>query len=202
MDDKSGVARILVVDDEVMLARHLAEVAASLGCRADFVSGGERALEMISVERYDLVVTDINMDDMDGLALMERLSETGNPPGVVVITGFANMGVAIACLKKGALDFLVKPFEEEEFRESLTKALARGRAGGLGEPDWDEVERHYGLTRRQRDILTAFYRTGKRNVDLANDLFLSPHTVKSHLRAALEKLGADNRAQLIRILRS
>lgn len=201
MDGRARGAKILVVDDEVMLARYLAGVAESLGCEAAYAAGGTAALEAVNGEPYDLIVTDINMEDMDGLTLMERLSEFKPAPGVVVITGFANVGVAIACLKKGALDFLVKPFGDEEFKESLTKALARGRAGGFGEPDWEEVESRYGLSRRQREILTVFYRTGKSNVDLAEDLFLSPHTVKSHLRAALEKLGAQNRAQLISILR-
>ncbi len=201
MTDVGHKGRILVVDDELMLARVLAGYAERLGCEADSASDGSMALLMASQKHYDVVVTDLNMPNLNGHELMAALGRLPGAPRVIVITGHATLDAAIECLRRGASDFLVKPFETEEFLESLSKALARGISSEFKEPDWESVEEKYSLTRRQMEILTAFYRTGKSNQDLADELFLSPHTVKSHLRAAFDKLGVDNRAQLIRVLR-
>ncbi|MBE0616986.1 MAG: helix-turn-helix transcriptional regulator, partial [Proteobacteria bacterium] len=94
-----------------------------------------------------------------------------------------------------------KPFEVEAFLGSVEKARQRVAPMEPGGPEWRQVAQRYRLTRRQAEVLRAFYETGKTNRDLAEDLSLSPHTVKSHLKAAFLKVGVTSRAQLLQRLR-
>jgi FixJ family two-component response regulator len=138
---------------------------------------------------------------MGGSELLGRIEQARLPVRVIVITGYATLEAAVDCLRKGAVDFLVKPFDMEAFKASVSKALARSALGGpRGEPDWGAVALHYGLTKRQAEVLRAFYTTGKSNRELSKELCLSHHTVKSHLKAAFAKLAVASRAQLLRKL--
>lgn len=192
--------RILVVDDETMVAQMLARHAIGEGYDAECAANGEDAWAKLGADHYDVVVTDLKMPEVDGPELMVRIGGLPDPPKLIAITGYASLEVAVDCLRKGAADFLVKPFDVNDFSESLKKVLSRTSTPVFRDPEWDDVEVRYCLTRRQREVLAAFYRTGKSNRELADELYLSPHTVKSHLRVAFEKIGVDNRAQLIRAL--
>lgn len=192
--------RILIVDDEALLLENLRAAALSDGHDADCAADGLAALDLLGQNRYDLVVTDLRMPHLDGLTLMAKLQEFSPPPSMIAITSYASLETAVECLRNGAADFLIKPFEVGDFLESIRKVLSRAGATLQREPDWDAVERRFGLTNRQGEVLRAFYRTGKGNRDLADDLFLSPHTVKSHLKAAFEKIGVNCRAQLLKAL--
>jgi len=193
--------RILIAEDEEALRESLARAARASGYHADTARDGAQAWERLRQGHYDVVVTDLRMPRVDGPALMGRMREAGLGGRVIVITGHASLEVAVDCLRKGAVDFLVKPFEVEAFLGSVENALPRAAPPDRDEPDWEEVAGRYRLTRRQAVVLQAFYATGKTNRDLAEDLCLSPHTVKSHLKAAFLKVGVTSRAQLLRSLR-
>lgn len=200
MDSAKKKARILIVDDEAMIAEILARYAREEGYDAECAANGVDALAKLSHDHYDIVVTDLVMPELDGPGLMGAIARMSPAPQLIAITGHASLEAAIDCLRKGAADFLVKPFDVAEFLESVRKVLARAANAAYRDPDWEEVGDKYGLTQRQCEVLAAFYRTGKSNRDLGDELFLSPHTVKSHLRAAFEKIGVQSRSQLIRAL--
>jgi FixJ family two-component response regulator len=193
--------RILIVDDEEVLLESLARAARARGFDAHTARGGTEAWSLLCRQRFDVVATDLRMPGVDGPELMGRMRAQGLAARVVVITGFATLEAAVDCLRKGAVDFLVKPFEVETFLKSLERALTRPSADPPAEPDWDRVRKTYGLTRRQLDIVREICGTGKTNRELAERLCLSPHTVKSHLKAAYAKLGVSTRAQLIQRIR-
>jgi two-component system response regulator FixJ len=168
----------------------------------DTAGDGSGAWQLIQQRRYDLVVTDLRMPGMDGPELLAHIQDRGVSTRVVVITGHATLDAAVDCLRKGAVDFLVKPFTVETFLDSIRRALDRpGPAKSNVEPDWESVAGRLGLTRRQVEILAAFYRTGRSNRELAADFSLSPHTIKSHLKSAFHRAGVNSRSQLLRRLR-
>ncbi|GAB4265634.1 MAG: response regulator [Deferrisomatales bacterium] len=194
--------RLLIVDDEEPLLASLSQAAAAFGCHVETAADGEQAWKRLEEGGFDLVVTDLKMPGMDGTELLARLEREGRGTRVVVITGYATLEAAVECLRKGAMDFLVKPFEVDTFLSSVQRALARPAPLGTTEPDWDALAQHYRLTRRQVAVLRALYRTGKTNSQLAAELQISPHTVKSHLKAAFAKLGVSSRAELLQKLRT
>ncbi len=192
--------RILIVDDEIPLLENLARAARKEGYRVDTARSGEEAWDLLEQFRYDVVVTDLRMPGMAGPELMGRIAGRGIPTRVVVITGYATLEAAVDCLRKGAVDFLVKPFEVETFLASVDKALQRPLPEA--DPDWEGLARAHGLTARQVEVIEALYRTGMTNRELADHLGVSPHTIKSHIRTAFQKLGVANRTQFLRKVRS
>jgi DNA-binding NarL/FixJ family response regulator len=196
-----SLGKILIVDDEAMLAESLTLAARAEGFEAESAANGEIAWQMLQSSRYDLVATDLRMPNMDGPKLMDKLASVTPSPMLIVITGYASLEAAVDCLRKGAADFLEKPFEVEEFLEAVRKVMGRAGKSTFHEPDWSEVGTLFSLTKRQCEVLRALYHTGKSNKELADDLFLSTNTVKSHLQAAFDKIGVSSRAQLLRKLR-
>jgi FixJ family two-component response regulator len=192
---------VLLVDDESSLLERLALFARRAGYETRTARDGGAAWESLRAERFDILVTDLQMPVLDGPALMARLPglERGAPK-VIVITGYATLEAAVDCLRKGASDFLKKPFTMEEFLSALDR-VAKKPAAAHAEPDWEKLSRKYSLTRREVEILKAFFLTGKSNRELAENLFVSCHTVKSHLKSSFLKLGVDSRARLLGLLR-
>ncbi len=193
--------KILLIDDDLAILVRLCAEAKRLGWEAVTARDGESGLETALSQRFDLIVTDLQMPKMDGHRLIEELGKRENPPKVIVITGHATLEAAVKCLRNGAADFLKKPFTLEEFGHAVERVSQKA---GLGhaEPDWARLSSEYSLTKREAEILRAFFLTGKSNAQIAEDLFLSLHTVKSHLKSAFLKLSVDSRAELLTILRS
>lgn len=193
--------RLLIVDDEAPLVASLRRAAQADGYAVDAATSGAEALALLAEDRYDLVVTDLRMPGIDGPELMAKLQEDAVPTRVMVITGYATLDAAVDCLRKGAVDFLVKPFQVEAFLTGVARALRRPLPTGADAPDWNALAIRFDLTPRQREILAAFYATGKTNRQLAAELSVSPHTIKSHLKAACIKLGVSTRTELLQRLR-
>jgi DNA-binding NarL/FixJ family response regulator len=199
--DTMSLGKILIVDDEAMLVESLTQAALAEGYEAESAPDGELAWEKLQSSRFDLVATDLRMPKVDGPTLMSRISELTPSPMLIVMTGYASLEAAVDCLRKGAADFLEKPFEVEDFLEAVRKVMGRAGKSVFYEPDWDKVCTQHNLTKRQCEVLRALFLTGKSNRELADDLFLSTNTVKSHLQAAFDKLGVSSRGQLLRKLR-
>ncbi|MBI5017006.1 MAG: response regulator [Deltaproteobacteria bacterium] len=189
-----------MVDDEEALLSSLASAARARGYTVETASNGSQGLERARACGYDLVVTDLRMPGLDGPAFIGSLREEGMPTRVVVITGYATLEAAVDCLRKGAIDFLIKPFEVEEFLDRIALALSKPHARVERTCDWEAVARRFGLTRRERQVLQVSYDTGTSAREMAEDLRLSVHTVKSHLKSAYHKLGVSTRGQLFRVV--
>lgn len=120
-------ARILVIDDKENIRRLLSASLTSDGYEVAEAEDGASGIERFKNTIYDLVITDVKMPGMDGLEVLEAVKETNPDTAVIVITAFADMDDAIRALKRGAADYLRKPFKLEEVRAAVEKALATQR---------------------------------------------------------------------------
>ncbi|HEY4242604.1 MAG TPA: HD domain-containing phosphohydrolase [Kofleriaceae bacterium] len=120
-------ARILVVDDERVIREILAEFLALEGYTVDTVEDGEKALTELRVRPYDLLITDLKMPRLSGLQLLERIEQERLGVLTVLMTGFGTVETAIEAMKKGAYDYLLKPFKVEEVVHVVERALYRQR---------------------------------------------------------------------------
>lgn len=120
-------ARILVIDDKENIRRLLSTSLTSDGYEVAEAEDGASGIERFKNTIYDLVITDVKMPGMDGLEVLEAVKETNPDTAVIVITAFADMDDAIRALKRGAADYLRKPFKLEEVRAAVEKALATQR---------------------------------------------------------------------------
>jgi DNA-binding NarL/FixJ family response regulator len=201
--------RVVIVDDEPLVCRHLGTILSAapdvvvVGTAAD----GAEAVEAVVRERPDLVLMDLRMPGVDGLAATERIRALVDPPVVLVLTTFDADGYVIRALRAGAAGYLVKSTPPGELLD-LIRVAARGHAvlspvardGLVAASATAHEEREAArarvtdLTDRERDVLTAIG-DGLSNAEIAGRLFLSEATVKGYVSHLFDKLGCANRTQ-------
>jgi len=137
-----GVERILVVDDELWLVEQCSEILAVEGYQVRGAQGGKQALALLEKSSFDLLLVDLKMPSVDGLAVLRQARERDPGPTTVVMTGYGTMENAVEALRAGARDFLLKPFEPDELLSVVERALAVQR-----------LERENLLLRAQMPIL-------------------------------------------------
>jgi DNA-binding NtrC family response regulator len=116
---------ILVVDDESIVGKRLKPALEKSGYAVDVVETGADAMRLLDERAYDIVVTDIRMEDVDGMDVLRRAQSKSPKPLVIMITGYATVDVARDALTIGAFDFIAKPFRIEDLRAVLARAAER-----------------------------------------------------------------------------
>lgn len=201
--------RVVVAEDEGLLRSTLAEL---LALQPDMeVAGeaadGEHALRVVAAQRPDVVLMDIQMPRMDGIAATARIREEAPETAVVILTNFEDEESVFGALKAGAIGYLLKSATMPEVTEAV-RAARRGEgtlpprlvSRVLAEFTRQAafIERHHevfsDLTRREMEILQKLA-SGARNREIAADLFLSERTVKNHVSAILAKLHVNTRTE-------
>ncbi len=125
--------QVLVLDDEPIVGKRLQPALAKVGCDVEVFDAPRPALERIAVKRFDIVVTDIRMEEVDGIEVLEKVLARWPETRVIMITGYATVEVAREAMAKGAFDFIAKPFKPQELRDVIAKAAeALGFAGIAG----------------------------------------------------------------------
>ncbi len=118
----SGNLKLLVLDDEPIVGRRLAPALGKLDCTVETFVDPKEVLERINQQDFDIVITDIRMDEVNGIEILEKVLARSPRTRVIMITGYATMEVAREALAKGAFDFIAKPFKPRELLETVVKA--------------------------------------------------------------------------------
>ncbi len=113
---------VLLLDDEPIVGKRLKPALAKIGCNVEVFEDPRKALERIDQKEFDIVVTDIRMDEVDGLQVLQHVRKTSERTKVIMITGYAMMAVAREAMEKGAFDFIAKPFKPDDLRKVIAKA--------------------------------------------------------------------------------
>ncbi|GAB4442699.1 MAG: response regulator transcription factor [Anaerolineae bacterium] len=121
-------AQILVVDDEGAIRYSVSKTLQRVGYHVSTAASGEEALEMMTEQNYDVILTDIRMPGISGVELLARIRESSPDAIVILMTGYASLGTAVESLRLGAHDYLVKPSSSQDIRQSVTRGLERARA--------------------------------------------------------------------------
>ena len=125
--------RVLILDDEPIVGKRLKPALAKIGCNVEVFVDPRAALQLIEEKEFEIVVTDIRMDEIDGIQVLERVLDKWPRTKVIMITGYAMMDLAREAMSKGAFDFISKPFKPDDLRQAIAKA-----AEALGAPiDFD-----------------------------------------------------------------
>ncbi len=117
-----GRLQVLVLDDEPIVGKRLLPALAKVGCDVEVFDAPKPALERLAAKRFDIVVTDIRMEEIDGLEVLEKVLERWPGTRVIMITGYATVELAREAMAKGAFDFIAKPFKPQELRDIIAKA--------------------------------------------------------------------------------
>ena len=188
-----------IVDDDDPLRQGLASLLQSVGLNARTYSSPQEFLQAGSLVTPGCIVLDIRLPGMSGLDFQEQLAELGIRLPVILMTGHGDIPMTVRAMKAGAVDFLPKPFRDQDMIDAVTIAINRDRT--LRERDGHSlaiVDRYATLSPREREVM-ALVTAGKLNKQVAGELGLSEVTVKIHRGAAMRKMGARSLADLVRM---
>lgn len=153
----------------------------------------------VSAAASGCVITDVRMPGMDGLELTRRLKATGVGLPVIIITGHADVALAVEAMKIGAADFIEKPFDDDIILKAVRRALAARSEDELRTADKQAAtQRLAGLSQRERQVLKGLV-AGKANKVIAYDLGISPRTVEIYRAHVMTKTKADSLSELVRV---
>lgn len=188
-----------LIDDDDAVRRSLAFLLAASGYAVRVHELATAFLAIAPGLRGGCIVSDVRMPGMDGLALQRRLRELGVRTPMIIMTGHADVALAVEAMKAGAIDFLEKPFDDELLLSAIRIAL-EGQAGE-DEPS-DEAAavraRLARLTPRETEVLEGLL-AGRPNKTIAYDLGISPRTVEVHRASLMTRMGARSLAELVRM---
>jgi DNA-binding NtrC family response regulator len=125
---------VLLLDDEPIVGKRLKPALSKLGCEVEVFENPRLALQRLGQKDFDIVVTDIRMDEIDGIQVLEEILKKSPRTKVIMITGYAMMSVAREAMGKGAFDFISKPFSPDDLRKVILRA-----AESLGHPKDSET---------------------------------------------------------------
>jgi two-component system, LuxR family, response regulator FixJ len=197
----TGPSLVHVVDDDQGVRESLAFLLQSAGLTVRTYDSAAAFLAVAKGLASGCVLTDVRMPgEMDGLALQRHLAALGGSLAVVVMTGHADVPIAVEALKAGARDFLEKPFDEDRLLTVVREALAASQhAEEEVQVSAGTVARIASLTPREREVLQRLV-AGQPNKTIAYDLGTSPRTVEVQRARVMEKMGARSLADLVRMV--
>jgi two-component system response regulator FixJ len=188
-----------VVDDDVDVRKSLGFLLAT----ADFaVRLYESATAFLATEPKEVegcIVTDVRMPGIDGIEFLRQLKSRGLNVPVIVMTGHADVALAVQAMKEGAADFIEKPFDDQVLIDSLRSALNHRSQPVTAHPQSTEIWKNLAaLSERERQVLDGLV-SGLPNKTIAYDLGISPRTVEIHRANVMSKMGAGSLSHLVRM---
>jgi FixJ family two-component response regulator len=189
---------VFVVDDDYRVRESLSSLIASAGLR---VAAYGSAAEFLEAEKPDApacLVLDLQLPGPSGLDLQRELANGSGPP-IVFITGHGDIPSSVRAMKAGAIEFLPKPFGDQELLGAIDAAVALDRKLRRQRAELAELQKHYALlTRREREVL-PFVVAGLANKQTAGELGTSEITIGVHRGQVMRKMGARSLAELVRM---
>ena len=202
---------VFVLDDDEAVRDSVVILLECEGFRVESFESPLAFLESDAPSRPGCLLVDVRMPQMSGLDVQERLVQEGRGLPVIVMTGHADVPLAVRAMKAGAVDFVEKPFDEQALIGSVKAALARAvpptappaaqaptSAPAAPAVSPEVLERLSNLTPRERDVLQWLVE-GKSNKVIAFELSISPRTVEIHRARVMEKMRADSLPSLVRM---
>jgi FixJ family two-component response regulator len=190
---------VFIIDDDASVRKSLSRLLRSAGFEVETFASAELFLEREHYDGVGCLVLDVRMPGISGIDLQDELGKADYSMPIIFITGHGDIPMGVHAMKKGAVDFLAKPFEDEELLQAVREAIEKDRRGRAEHAEVHEVRGRFSLlTARELDVL-RYVITGMLNKQIAHKLGIAEKTVKVHRGRIMEKLGIDSVADLVRL---
>ena len=190
---------VFVVDDDPSMRATLTDVMRSVGLQVQTFASAREFMDSKPPDAPGCLVLDVRLPGQSGLDFQRTLAKSGMELPVVFITGHGDVSMSVRAMKAGAVDFLIKPFRDQDLLDAVHAAIERDRRRRqhvIGAADLEE--RYRSLTERERDIM-ALVVVGRLNKLIASELGLAEVTVKAHRSQLMHKMGAKSLPELVRM---
>ena len=190
---------VFVIDDDRSVRDALSSLIRSVGLGVETFGSAQEFLKSKLPDAPCCLVLDVRLPRLSGLDLQKRMVEAGMDIPIIFITGHGDIPMSVRAMKAGAVEFLTKPFRDQDLLDAIEAAIERDRALRKQRADMAELrERYESLTPREREVMGLVV-TGLLNKQIAGDLGTSEITIKIHRHQVMEKMGAGSLAELVRM---
>ncbi len=195
----SDEATVLLVDDEADFRDSMTSLLTSVGLKVKPFGSIADLLDSSLPDVVSCLVLDVRLPRLSGLDFQAELAKANNTIPIIIMTGYGDIPMSVKAMKLGAVDFLIKPFRDQDLLDAVTVALERDRKRREADRKAAELKsRLDNLTPREREVMTLVV-TGLLNKQIAGRLGVGEGTVKFHRGRVMEKLGVRSVAELVKI---
>jgi len=190
---------VFVIDDDESIREALKDLLESVGLRVETFASAPEFLQSRHADVPSCLVLDVRMPGLSGLDLQQEMADANIHTPIIFITGHGDIPMTVQAMKAGAVEFLTKPFRDQDLLDAIQQALDRDRAVRQEEAETADLRDHFeSLTPREREVF-ALVVTGLLNKQIALQLGTSEITIKQHRHQVMQKMRADSLADLVRM---
>ncbi|MGA2049890.1 MAG: response regulator transcription factor [Terracidiphilus sp.] len=195
----AATPRVFIIDDDVSIRESIQGLLISVGLRSECFETAEEFLQSEMPDGPSCLILDVSLPGISGIEFQQQLRKLGRKTPIVFVTGHGDIPMSVKAMKSGAVEFLTKPFGDQDLLDAVRQALACDLASRQEQADLAELEERFErLTRREQEVMKLVV-SGLLNKEIASELGTREVTVKVHRGRVMHKMQAGSLAELVRM---